>query len=72
MVCLLSSKKMNRRSFALCRRTERFIDVEYNLETEQFHPECVNEESSGVSVRITQNGRLVVYDFMEERQQWNF
>jgi len=63
---------MNGRGNTSYRRTERFIGVYYTLETEQSHPECVNEESSGVSVRITQNGRLIVYELMEERQQWNF
>jgi len=36
-------------------RTEQFVVAKYELETGQSKSECVNEESSGVSARVTQN-----------------
>ena len=43
-------------------RTEQFVVAKYEMKTGQLErylkdtqPECVNEESSGVSMRVTQN-----------------
>ena len=52
-------------------RTEQFAVVEYNEKTGQFQPECVNEESIGVSERVTQNRRLVVYE-RGGKTEWSF
>jgi len=52
-------------------RTEQIGVVEYNEETGQSQSECVNEESIGVSERVTQNRRLIVYG-QGGKTKWSF
>ena len=52
-------------------RAEQFAVVEYNEKTGQSQPECVNEESIGVSEREPQNRRLIVYE-RGGKTEWSF
>jgi len=52
-------------------RTEQFVVAKYELKSRQSQPECVNEESIGVSERVTQNRRLVVYE-QGGKAEWSF